>query len=528
MRKNTFYTAVLLLAAAVMAACSGGDDMTSDITPEQQTTTENDVVELVGTLSGKGGTTRAIDDMFNNSYWKVGDQFAIYYQTNSGHATATATVTDVNSYDGYSAKFRATLISPKRGDNAVKLVYPASAHDGKGGFKPDALMTQNGTLKYINDNSLDFESASTTMNVDGTNATLKSDVTMKPQVSLFILSLCRAGSGNPENRLLSTKKLEISNGTYKYTITPDKATQKFIIALLPSDIPTFTFSCQSSSEKDACVDYTYIKDFVPANITSSDIGNVILPDNKVYACSPGGLTYSGTFTATLEKGVWYYGDFYNGIFVELTPSSVSSPVAMIAYVGSETGEENNVSPLTAYNHGLAIAMKDANNGSNCSWGSNTGTLDNNYQWDGSEHAVSESGLQYRDARKTEAWPAFNACASYSVAGYDPADHGCSPWFLCSVYQWNQMLAACKDVKGLIFDERYWEYVELSGLRDVFSSHGGENIKDNSYWSCTERDAYGVSEYNFSTGSVEWGYSGWYYGDYNKNSSGGYVRSVFAF
>lgn len=510
MRKNTFYTAVLLLAAAVMAACSGGDDMTSDITPEQQTTTENDVVELVGTLSGKGGTTRAIDDMFNNSYWKVGDQFAIYYQTNSGHATATATVTDVNSYDGYSAKFRATLISPKRGDNAVKLVYPASAHDGKGGFKPDALMTQNGTLKYINDNSLDFESASTTMNVDGTNATLKSDVTMEPQVSLFILSLCRAGSGIPENRLLSTKKLEISNGTYKYTITPDEATQKFIIALLPSDIPTFTFSCQSSSEEDACVDYTYIKDFVPANITSSDIGNVILPDNKVYACSPGGLTYSGTFTATLEKGVWYYGDFYNGIFVELTPSSVSSPVAMIAYVGSETGE------ASPYNHGLAIAMKDANS-SNCKWRreiNSDGTYDNNSQVENLPFA-SESGLQYRAARMTEDFPAFNYCATYSVAGFDPNEHGCSPWYLCSTYQWDQMVEACKNVTG----ETGYYY----DLRDAFSSRGGENIKTNSYWSCTEYSSQGVWLFNFDGVSDSY----WYISSYNKTGAG-YVRSVFAF
>ncbi|MCR4809973.1 MAG: hypothetical protein K5896_08955 [Prevotella sp.] len=353
------------MAGAVMAACSGGDDMTSDITPEQQTPTENDVVELVGTLGSKGNTTRTINDLdhIGEDSWDVDDQFAIYYETaNNGHATAIATITEVNTYDNYSAKFRATLISPKRGDNAVKFVYPYSAHDGKGGFKPDALMTQEGTLKYINDNNLDFQTASTTMNVDGTNATLKNDVTMEPQVSLFILSLRQAGT----EKLISTKKLEITNGTYKYTITPDEATQKFIIALMSVENSTFTFSCQSANMKDAYADYTYVKDFVPANITTSDIGNVILPDNKVYSCSLGGLPYSGTFTTTLEKGVWYYGDFYNGIFVDLNPSSVPTPVAMIAYVGNDTGEENNVSPLTAYNHGLAIAMKDAING--CSWG----------------------------------------------------------------------------------------------------------------------------------------------------------------
>ena len=185
-----------------------------------------------------------------------------------------------------------------------------------------------------------------------------------------------------------------------------------------------------------------------------------------------------------------------------------------------------MSPLTAYNHGLAIAMKDAYS-SNCSWGSHTGSIDNFYQWDGSGSPASESGLQYCDARNTEDWPAFKACASYSVAGYDPNEHGCSPWFLCSAYQWNQILAACKDVKGLIYNGFTDSYVEISGLRDAFSSRGGENIKKQNYWPCTERSAYGVYVYNFNDLN-EWLYSGWYYGDYNKTGGGSYVRSVFAF
>ena len=516
MRKNTFYMVVLLLAGAVMAACSGGDDMTSDITPEQQTPAENVVVELVGTLASKGNMTRGVDE-YGNDRWEVGDQFVIYYETANGHSSAVATVENVRTYIDGSAEFRATLMSPKTGNNNVKLVYPASAYDGKGGFKPDALMNQDGTMDYINENNLDIQTALATMSVDGTNATLEGDVTMEPQVSLFILSLRQAGT----NKLISTKKLEITNGAYKYTITPAEATQKFIIALLSVENSTFTFSCQSSSIEDAYADYTYVKDFVPANITTSDIGNVILPDNKVYSCSLGGLPYSGTFTATLEKGVWYYGDFYNGIFVDLNPSSVTTPVAMIAYVGNETGEGNT------YNHGLAIAMKDANNGS-CSWGGQGGVNYNTYQWDGSGAASSESGLQYRAARNNTDWPAFNYCASYSVEGYDPAEHGCSPWFLCSAYQWDTMLAASKDVKGVYFNNWQYRYDECFGLRDAFSTiRGGENIKDDSYWSCTERDDYGVYQYNFSDLN-DWRYSGWYYGNYDKPGSGCYARSVFAF
>ena len=518
MKKNTFYTVVLLLAGAVMAACSGGDDMTSDITPEQQMPTEDVVVELVGTL-GKGSVTRNIDE-WGNDYWEVGNQFAIYYETANGHATAIATVYAIHT-GGYSADFKATLINPKTGNNAVTLVYPASAHDGKGGFKTDALMDQDGTLEGINDRGLDIQRASTTMNVEETNATLKSEVTLQPQVC--ICSMLFYKNLNPE-RSFFFQKMEISDGTHKYTITSPDYFTGFTVALLPVSNASFTFTAASIEKADKCTLYSYVKDFEPANITSSDIGNVILPDNKVYECSLGSIIYSGNFTATLEAEKWY-----KDIKLELEPAGSISPVAMIAYVGSETGEENNVSPLTAYKHGLAIAMKDANN-SNCQWKvdkPSTG-CDNNYQWEGgsSGSAASESGLQYRNARMTEDWPAFNACARYSVAGYDPAEHGCSPWFLCSAYQWDQILAACKDVKGLIYNGWIESYEEISGLRDAFSSRGGENIKGQNYWSCTERSAYSVYVYNFNDLN-EWLYSGWYYGS-DKTGGGSYVRSVFAF
>ncbi|MBR3306327.1 MAG: hypothetical protein IKI75_03605, partial [Lachnospiraceae bacterium] len=137
------------------------------------------MVELSGTLGGKSSTTRAIAENGTGT-WEVGDKFAVYYETSNGHASAVATVNSVN--DDESANFTATLQSPKLGNNSVKLVYPATAHDGKGGFKTDGLMTQDGTVDCINQKGLDIETAEATMNVEGTTATLTDDVYLEPQV----------------------------------------------------------------------------------------------------------------------------------------------------------------------------------------------------------------------------------------------------------------------------------------------------------------------------------------------------------
>ena len=186
MRKNIFYTAALLLAGAVMAACSGSEDITDNTTPETQTPTGNGVVELSGTLGSKGEMTRAVDAEGTGT-WEVNDKFAVYYETTDGHATAVATVTSVNG-DG-SANFTALLKDPKKGNNSVKLVSPASAHDGEGGFKTDGLMNQGGTLEYINKNGLDIETATATMNVADAKASLTTSVTMQPQVCLYKMTL---------------------------------------------------------------------------------------------------------------------------------------------------------------------------------------------------------------------------------------------------------------------------------------------------------------------------------------------------
>ena len=353
-RKNIFYTAALLLTGVVMVACSGSDDLTSE-TPQPQPSAETGVVELSGTLGSKGEGTRALAEDGTGS-WETGDQFAVYYQTPDGHATAVATVNSVNANG--SANFTATLNHPKNGSSNVTLVYPATAHDGLGGFNTDGLMTQDGTLEYITANGLDIETASTTLNVVNKNASLSSDVTMEPQVCLFDVTLRK----DNYNDLKYAKTLEINDGTHSYTITPATPTQYFTVALLPVSHADFMFRAITS---DSGMGFLYTKQNVTlANCTPDNVGDVFDEDGNIYAVSTGsGITYMNSFSdVTLEKGKLYSQ--------RLQLSLIKRPVAVIAYVGERgTVDDSNTDPQTGF-RGLALSMQNSEQGNTTSYNSN--------------------------------------------------------------------------------------------------------------------------------------------------------------
>ena len=195
-------------------------------------------------------------------------------------------------------------------------------------------------------------------------------------------------------------------------------------------------------------------------------------------------------------------------------------VAMIAYLGSETGES------APYNHGLAISLVNANGGTvsaegeECQWKNvpldDLTAFENLVQWNYdftklSQFTVSESGLQYisRSADATT-YPAFAAAASNNGA---LPPYGSSGWFLPSIWQWEKMYYSFGNGK--------------SYLRDAFASRGGRNLYayryQSGYWSCSETDWDPRKAWliNFFSGLSECGKE-------YKSGAHGYVRSIVAF
>ena len=164
------------------------------------------------------------------------------------------------------------------------------------------------------------------------------------------------------------------------------------------------------------------------------------------------------------------------------PDGVTA-LAKIAYVGSDNGE------AAPYNHGLALALSDANDGSTYKWSTNYTNV-HGYRPTSSSF-TSESGLQYNATHNSDTYPAFKAAITYSPA----APTGCSAWFLASGYQWQKMAGVVGGLTNLGFQG--WVY----------------------YWTSTEYNP-GTSAWRFSTGTGDW------FSDYKDSDSR--VRACLAF
>lgn len=512
MRRN-IYAAILLLTGAMMVACSGSDDLTENTTPEPQTPTGKGDVVLKGTLGSKGDVTRAIND-YGYGTWEVGDKFAIYYTTDDGHSTAVATVNSINSNG--SANFTATLSYPKTGSNDVTLVYPASAHNGQGGFKTDALMKQEGTMDYINTKGLDIETASTTMNVEGKTATLTSDVTMQPQVCLYKMTL-----HEDYYTLLNTTKLEITDDKgHSYTITPTGATSDFTIAMVPVIYANFTFTATTTEEYGI---FTKQEGVTLTNCTADNVGDIFDKDGNIYKVSSApGAIYNRTYNGrTLYAGKLYTSELYLNAVITASPG-----IAMIAYVG----ENGSVETGSNY-RGLAISMRDSNkeNTKNSSvnwwestdfftnynpWSSvgNTGPCTNSVSDDITVARSLKNGIAMTDVLASDNhttttghthWPA-RVARNYNVTR--PNDT--SNWFLASLGQWQLILQGLitkqdnltefysEEIPWDEYENPYMTYYHLDGIL----SKAGVSLGP-CYWTSSEYDVSDVWTMGFADGAA---------------------------
>ena len=234
------------------------------------------------------------------------------------------------------------------------------------------------------------------------------------------------------------------------TVTPASATNVMYVAL-PTTATTLKFLVTGSDSKkyfNMASGLSLNASYYQSTVKLATVGDVILSTGK---CAKAGT---------------------------------GSPVAMIAYLGSDNGE------AAPYNHGLALALSDANGGSTCQW-STSFTNVHGYKPTSSSFA-SESGLQYNATQNSDAYPAFKAAIANNGTA---APTGCSAWFLASGYQWQKMAGA------------------VGGLNNLGLQGGAF------YWSSSEFNPY-FSAWSFNSGSGNW------YNDYKDSAYR--VRACLAF
>ncbi len=458
--------AALLVVGAIMTGCSSDDNIDNP----QQPAKKDNVVTLTATVSLDGGAgTRAINGTTGAKTFESGKQIAVFYEDESGNLQKAESSDFTPTGDNTKATFTVTLSTPKSGGQ-IRYIYPASM----------AKALPSSPTAYTADDAVTIDYSGIFGSQDGTLTTLANyDLAVKDAtlsgtdqpVSVTLanpLAICKFTLTDGTNPITSSvNSLTISDGTNTYAVTPSALSTIYVAMKPATGKIAFTAATGSKTYFKTATGTTLAASTLYTNITVSMVelarGSVICSDGSVYASKNAATT------------------------------ALKTPVAMIAYLGSDNGE------AAPYNHGLALAMSDANGGNNCAWKTSRTDAGHTYKPTSSSFS-SESGLQYNATHNSDTYPAFKAAiANNSTA----APTGCSAWFLASGYQWTKMFMFAGDAGGLI---------TLAGL------------ESSSYWSSSEAGDENAWVFNAWLSLYgKWGF------EYKTDDYGKYlVRSCLAF
>lgn len=392
----------------------------------------NEGITITATLAPKTAVTKAISDQttYIKAEWAVNEHIAILYEVSSTPYVADATITAVDGTTG-TATITFDVEDGTPDDTPCTLVYPLSAaKDDHTGVKDAAtlLAAQDGTLNA----NLDVRVG------EGTIQTTTPGLTVTTQLAAQFAIFKFTVKNSDASATIDVKPLTVTIGAQNYVITPASATSELFVALPAIASQAVTFTATGSDGKI----YTASKPSV-----SFDAGK--------YYQSPLKMTAAGladVISRYLRTVIGADGFIY--ATAAAATAAGTTAVAKIVYVGSDNGES------APYNHGLALALSDANGGSYLEW-STSSTKVHTYNPTSSSFE-SESGLQYNATHNSDTYPAFKAAITYSPA----APTGCSAWFLASGYQWQKMAGAVGGYinLGLQLYRVYWSSTEYSAQK----------------------------------------------------------------
>ena len=461
--KHIIWMAAIALTAATWTACSNDDEPTTAEQPAQPR-----IYTVTTTLSPRNGaTTRStMTDNGNGSIsaeWQVGDKIWVGYDDNGG--TDPETTAEVTAVDPTTkaATITVTLTNPKDGGD-ITFGYPYSFYTGT----KKLLTDQRGTLADINANFAAIY-GDVKMTVSGSNITLPA-VTMEPAMCIWKFSF--TDGANDITSAITKLVIDFPNdGEDPYEITPSSQNTIYVAIYADEDV---------INAEPICITALTASGFYRKSAAS-----VTLAEGKTYTTTGFALK-----KAEVGKVFGADGNIYDNV---AAANAASTALAKIAYVGNDA--ETN----TTYNHGLALALTDANGGSKAVWCSQSSETCLATQYGYVQmHFNDMTGIAYTDAlvgHATHTHAAANAARNYNN-GTHPT--GTSAWFLPSAGQWDKM-------------------IDAAGGDAALRTNAG--LQESRYWTSTEYDTQYSWNYNFGMG-------GW--GPDFKDQSSRFVRSALAF
>ena len=202
-------------------------------------------------------------------------------------------------------------------------------------------------------------------------------------------------------------------------------------------------------------------------------------------------------------------------------------VAVVAYKGAAGTADTSTSTDASGYVGLAIALKDANDGNRCPWYNKKegACLPQTRYYSNALESNFGKGIEFTNTLAggcgaSHVHAAARAAKDYKydasvAAGAHPT--GTSQWFLPTIYQWNRIVKGMCGNHGDLTTTEKGDY-KYDKFNTKVTAAGGTGVQNYTSWSSTEDDNIGVWGMNFNLGKV----SGLYkYNDF-------YVRAVLAF
>lgn len=517
--KNIFKTvalAMMMPAMLLTTACSNNDD--EIVNTENPASTKGYAlpVTINVTRQGDDATTRATytydeDTKKGTLSFSTGDKLFVSGSYNDGNYSFAGMLDYVS--DG---KFSGTIMTQTEWTGTYEELLSAD-----GGANATLLPAGYGEYGYLSIADEGTYEAYLSENPNKAFATSKATA-----VEQF--------SWEDDNDYSSGFELTPVNAILNFTINGlDASTEVDVSFSYPNYPEDIVISGKVTTDGDGTATFAigiiYGNNLKDCNLTVD--GNAIaLPDKEVEAghiynisrsVAPAGPTAYTLAESTVGMIVGSDGKAYAVADKDNLPSGVTA-VAMVAYKGSATGE------ASPYNHGLAIAMKDAAAGGTVKWSSseNDESLDNYTDYSPAV-TTAQSGLsnsQTSGFDNESNYPAFYAALHNTITVSDgisaaaPAS-GTSGWFLPSLYQWNKIV---QGLSGKTADLSHGGNANAnytaSSLNPKIEAAGGTGLQSGAYWPSTE--AKNTSAWYFYTGNGSVGF---------RNKTGeSYVRAVFAF
>ena len=261
-------------------------------------------------------------------------------------------------------------------------------------------------------------------------------------------------------------------------------------------------------------------------IVSSD---KVVEEGKIYNITRSALTYPIALSAVTSSYVGSVVTTDGNVYATVAAASTASKtaVAVIAYVGTA----GSVDASSGTYKGLAIALSDANSGSNCQWANSDEGYANCLNGIGGQTGAIATALGFKNgitctSTLTAAGHSSHTHAAATAAASNngtTAPTGTSGWFMPSMGQWNlivQGLATKKAGSAVTTDltTSVNNTYKADNLNSVITDAGGTGFKANRYWASTEQTLVRAWTIYFTDG---------YATNYSKNNA--YcVRSIIAF